>query len=75
MTMLRVLVGVARQKSAPAAARVLAANSVLDRGWGKAAQVHASPDGGPIQVVIRQLIETVDQLPMKTIEHEDACDS
>ena len=68
--MLNVLVGVARQRGAPPSARVFAANSVLDRGWGRAAQVHSGGDGGPIQVVIRQLTETVDQIPMKTIEHE-----
>ena len=73
--MIRVLASVARSKGAPPGARVAAAAELLDRGWGKSAQVHSDPDGGPIQVVIRQLIETVDEKPMKTIEHEPACDS
>lgn len=36
---LKVLMSIAYQPKAPAAARVAAANSILDRGWGKAAQV------------------------------------
>lgn len=35
---LKTLVGVMNQPEAPAAARVSAANSILDRGWGKAEQ-------------------------------------
>jgi membrane-bound lytic murein transglycosylase B len=35
---LRTLVGVMNQDEAPPAARVAAANSLLDRGWGKAEQ-------------------------------------
>ena len=37
-TALNVLVGVMRSKDATAAARVTAANAILDRGWGKAPQ-------------------------------------
>ena len=37
-TAINVLVGVMRSKDATAAARVSAANIILDRGWGKAAQ-------------------------------------
>lgn len=71
LTMINVLVGVARQKDAPPAARVVAANSLLDRGWGKPDQVHSSPDGGPIQVVIRHIVEnTIENEPV-LIEHED----
>ena len=35
-TALNVLVGIMRSKDATAAARVSAANAILDRGWGKA---------------------------------------
>jgi len=35
---LNVLAGIMNQPEAPHAARVSAANSLLDRGWGKAAQ-------------------------------------
>ena len=52
-----VLAGVARSKGAPPSARVAAANSLLDRGWGRAEQVHSGPDGGDIQVVIRHIME------------------
>ena len=30
-------------------ARVSAAQALLDRGWGKAAQIVSGPDGGPIE--------------------------
>jgi hypothetical protein len=44
------LVEVARDKSAPPAARVSASNSILDRALGKPAQAveHSGPDGTPI---------------------------
>lgn len=37
-TAIRVLAGVMQQEDAPPAARVAAANSLLDRGWGKPLQ-------------------------------------
>ena len=40
-----------RQPKAPPAARVMAANALLDRGWGKAAQLMA------VDGEIRQLVE------------------
>src|SRR5215470_4679459 len=48
---IKTLVGIMRQPKAPPAARVLAANSLLDRGWGKAAQLVA------VDGEIRQLVE------------------
>lgn len=36
---IKVLVGIASNEKAPAAARATAANSLLDRGWGKAEAV------------------------------------
>jgi hypothetical protein len=39
------LVGVMRSKDATHAARVSAANAILDRGWGKAAQALDSENG------------------------------
>ena len=71
VTMINVLVGVARQKDAPPAARVIAANSLLDRGWGRAATTHTDADGGPIQIIIRQLIEVVEQSEPVVIEHDE----
>lgn len=52
----RVLKGIAQQKSAPTAARVMACNSLLDRGWGKPAQPHVGDDELPIAVVIKKII-------------------
>jgi hypothetical protein len=54
---IKVLAGIVSQETVPAAARVSAASALLDRGWGRAPQVHTDADGGPIRVVIRQLID------------------
>ncbi len=48
---LNVLVGIMSETKAPPAARVSAANSILERGWGKAVQALAGADGeGPILI-------------------------
>jgi hypothetical protein len=52
-TALRVLVGVMRSKDATAAARVSAANAILDRGWGKANQAIDNGDGGGVELIHR----------------------
>ena len=44
-TAINVLVGVMSSKDATHAARVAAANAILDRGWGKAAQALETRDG------------------------------
>jgi hypothetical protein len=44
-TAINVLVGVMRSEDATHAARVAAANAILDRGWGKAAQALETRDG------------------------------
>src|SRR5216683_2439997 len=44
-TAINVLVGVMRSKDATHAARVSAANAILDRGWGKAAQALENGEG------------------------------
>lgn len=47
-TALRVLVGIMRSDDATPAARLSAANAILDRGWGKAAQpLQDGEDGAP----------------------------
>lgn len=43
---LKTLAGIMNEPEAPAAARVAAANSLLDRGWGKAAQPIENGEGG-----------------------------
>jgi hypothetical protein len=48
---LNTLVSIMVEPKAPAAARIMAANSLLDRGWGKAAQLVA------VDGEIRQLVE------------------
>jgi hypothetical protein len=68
----KVLAGIVSQEAAPAATRVSAASALLDRGWGRAPQVHNVADGGPIRVVIRQLIDVVehDKDEPLVLEHE-----
>jgi hypothetical protein len=52
-TAINVLVGIMRSKDATAAARVSAANAILDRGWGKAAQALENDDDGPLELIHR----------------------
>src|SRR5260370_33392733 len=52
-TALNVLVGVMRNKDATPAARVSAANAILDRGWGKATQAIEGGDGGALELIHR----------------------
>jgi hypothetical protein len=44
---LNVLAGIMNKTDAPESARVAAANSLLDRGWGKATQPISGDDDGP----------------------------
>jgi hypothetical protein len=50
---INVLVGIMRSKDATAAARVSAANAILDRGWGKATQPLESGDDGALELIHR----------------------
>jgi hypothetical protein len=52
-TAVNVLVGIMRSKDATAAARVSAANAILDRGWGKAAQSLENGDDGALELIHR----------------------
>jgi hypothetical protein len=52
-TALNVLVGVMRNTKAPAPARIAAANSILDRGWGKATQAIDNGDGSALELIHR----------------------
>ncbi len=68
---LATLAHIMRQKKAPAAARVAAAQALLDRGWGKPAQVVTGDDSGlPISVIHRVIVQlpVVDQLPL--VDHD-----
>ena len=49
------LAGIMNKEGAPEAARVAAANSLLDRGWGKPTQpVSGDPDGAPLVITWQQ---------------------
>lgn len=53
-TAINTLAGIMQQTDAPAAARVQAAQALLDRGWGKPAQaiVGGDEDDNPIKFII-----------------------
>ena len=52
-TAITVLARIMRSKDATAAARVSAANALLDRGWGKATQPLESGDDGRLELIHR----------------------
>jgi hypothetical protein len=52
-TVLNVLVGVMRSNDATAAARIAAANAILDRGWGKPPQAIQNGDDGALELIHR----------------------
>ena len=52
-TAIRVLVGIMRSDDATPAARLSAANAILDRGWGKAAPPIENGDGGMVELIDR----------------------
>ena len=56
---IRHLAAIMRQPEYPPAARVQAANILLDRGWGKAPQSHVGKDDGDVHGTIRQIVEEV----------------
>ena len=54
---IKVLAGIVSQEAVPPAARVSAAGILLDRGWGRAPQPHASEDDKDIRITVRQIVE------------------
>jgi hypothetical protein len=52
-TAINVLVGVMRHPQATPAARVAAANAILDRGWGKATQAIENGNDGALELIHR----------------------
>ena len=66
------LAGIARNGTSEQA-RVSAASALLDRGWGRAPQVHSGEDGGSIQVIIRQIVDVPGEAMPGLIEHETDC--
>lgn len=61
-TAINTLVGIMEQTDAPPAARVAAVNSLLDRGWGKAAQPIIGGDDGdpPVKITRIELVAASD---------------
>ena len=55
---LQTLVQICSDSQAPHAARVSAANAILDRGYGKPPQAleHSGPDGGPMPVTRIEIV-------------------
>jgi hypothetical protein len=49
---IKVLAGIMNEPDAPPAARVQAAQALLDRGWGKPTQAITGADGGPLTIEI-----------------------
>jgi hypothetical protein len=58
---IRTLTGICGSKTAPAAARVSAAQALLDRGWGKAPQPHTGEDDRDMRVTIWNIVESGDK--------------
>jgi hypothetical protein len=52
-TAINVLVGIIRSDDATPAARVSAANAILDRGWGKASQPIENGEDGVLELIHR----------------------
>jgi len=50
-----------RQKEYSPAARVAAANVLLDRGWGKPRQAHTGADEKANRIIVRQIVERPDE--------------
>ena len=59
-----------RQREYSPAARVQAANILLDRGWGKPPQAHTGEGDGNIRISIRQIIDSAEESEPLLIEHE-----
>jgi hypothetical protein len=72
-TALRVLVGIMRSDDATPAARVSAANAILDRGWGKAAQPIENGEDGVLELIHR--IERIIVYPDSARGGDGASDS
>ena len=65
-TALKVLVGIMRSDEATPAVRLSAANAILDRGWGKAAQ--------PVENGEEGAVETIHRVERVIVRPEDAAE-
>jgi hypothetical protein len=66
---IKILAGIAKDGTNEGA-RVAAAVALLDRGWGKPAQMHTGEDGGDIRITIRKIFEHRDEEKPLLLEHE-----
>jgi hypothetical protein len=66
---IKILAGIAKDGTNEGA-RVAAAVALLDRGWGKPAQMHTGEDGGDIRITIRKIFEHRDEEEPLLLEHE-----
>ena len=57
-TAIKTLAGIMMEPSAPARARIAAAAILLDRGWGKAKEIHehSGPDSEPISRIVQEIV-------------------
>jgi hypothetical protein len=57
-TAIKTLAGIMMEPSAPARARIAAAAILLDRGWGKAKEMHehSGPDSNPIKKIVHEIV-------------------
>jgi hypothetical protein len=70
-TAIRTLAGIMSHPKAPPAARVAAANALLDRGWGKPSQTIAGDENNPLRVRIGEIVRTiVDPNPQTAVTAE-----
>ncbi|MCF1707559.1 hypothetical protein L0V05_01890 [Tabrizicola sp. J26] len=64
---LKVLVDVAKDANAPAAARVSAANAIIDRGYGKAPAT-LEPSVNPLAEAIREISQRGSAMPIRSVQ-------
>jgi hypothetical protein len=57
-TAIKTLAGIMMEPRAPARARIAAAAILLDRGWGKAKEMHehGDPDSNPIKKIVHEIV-------------------
>lgn len=67
---LKVLHGIASSTKAPPAARAAAANSILDRGFGKPSQSVSIDHQVTITAIERRIVDAIDVEAVEVIEHK-----
>ena len=71
---LETILGIMYQPKSPPAVRLAAAQTLWDRGWGKAATIIDTPDGQPLQLVERRIVYTSAQQMLEHVASEAARD-